>query len=221
MKRIVFAFLLMFACLAIFAPTSVCNAQVQEDTFVVTANVAVVYAAPDFSSAKIATLSHNSTIKLEMGENGATLFAHDGFNFNKTQTKFQFEESEVVGFVLADLLTPQSDMLQSIPNFNAKTNASCKVLFKEENQFVESDILLEKGEKLFLYEGFDSKSEFTAISFLKDNQVRFGFLQTKYIKPNGINPLLITCGIVVLAVLGIVFAWLFMRGKNKSALKRK
>lgn len=202
-----FAFVFMF-----FLPTQFAYADVNNQ-YVITANSATVFAEPDFSSEKLATLSNKTEILIEMNENSPKKYENDGFVFFKIISSFE-------GFVFSDLVTPKNDVLVAIPNFNAKTNSTCKVFFQENNKFVESKIILQKGTEIFLYQGFESKKDFTAIAFVKDNHVLYGFLQTKNINPNGINPLIITCVCLILAILGIIFAWLFMKSK-KTKIKSK
>jgi len=187
-----------------------CEAENSNNIYIVTANSAVVFSEPDISSEKIEILKHKTEVIVEYENNEAKIYTTENLNFYKTET----------GYIICDLLTPNANYIVSIPNFNAKTNSLCKVFFNENNELIESNIELQKGEQLFLYEGFDKKKDFTAVSFLKNGQVVYGYLKTSSISPNGINPLIISCIFLILAVLGIVFALVFMK-KKKVKLKKK
>ena len=218
--KITVIFAVFLAFFASFLPNSKAFADELNNTYVVTANSAVVFEQANFSSKKLTTLKNKTEILLTMNGQKPQKFENGGWIFYKTETTFQTEGEQIAGFILAELVTPKQAVIVSIPHFNAKTNMKCNVFFRENENFVKQEnLVLEKGTQVFLYEGFESKSNFTAICFVKDNQVLYGFLETKNINPNGINPIVITCTCLILALLGIIFAWLFM--KNKKAKKTK
>ena len=186
----------------------------ESQNFVVVANSATLFSDYNFTSEKLLVLSHNDEVEIETEDNVPVEYVSGDFVFYKAT----YEDK--TGYVLGDLVTLKTNQIESIPNFNAKTNSSCKVYFKNDLNFVESEITLEKHEKIFLYEGFDSKSEWTAISFLSNNQVLYGYIKTENVAPNGINSIFITCISIILAVVGIVFAWVFIKNK-KVKLKSK
>lgn len=212
MKKILFLFLI---CLTLLPCFSLNFASANLNTnYIVVANSATLFSTADFSSEKVATLSHKDELEIELFENTPVEYSCDGFVFYSAR----FEDKS--GYILSDLVVARTENITTIPNFNAKTNASCKVYFKNDAEFVESDIVLEKHQKIFLYEGFNDDKDWTAVSFLKDNEVLYGFLKTENISPNGINPIFITCISIILAVVGIVFAWVFIKNK-KVKLKQK
>ncbi len=211
MKRI----LLIFSILICFLPCfqlNFANASATNADYVVVANSATLFESADFSSQKVATLSHKDFLKIELNGQEPVEYGEE-FVFYKAQ----FENIE--GFVLADLVTPQTQTIVSIPNFNAKTNSKCNVFLKNDKYFIESETILEKHEQIFLYEGYDVDKEYTAITYVKDNEVLYGYLKTENIAPNGINPIIITCICIVIAVIGIVFAWVFMKNKKVKIKK--
>lgn len=161
-----------------------------------------------------------------MTENGApvTEFWSDygNYKFFKIDLKENGIESEhEFGYIIADLLTEKQEEIMAIPNFNAKTNKDCHVFSQKNDKFEESETTLSRGQEIFLYEGFDAKKDFNAISYVLDGKVFYGFLKTDDISPNGINPVIITCTILIVAVLSIIFAWLFMKGKHVRLKKQK
>lgn len=215
MKKILIAILLILCLFPAFNTQST-QAESVEDSFVVTGNFATVFEAPDFSSKKLFTIRHNSEVKIELENSIPKEYESGSYVFYKV---LQYENID--GYVFADLLTQKLDVITAIPNFNAQTNSKCKVFFLEDNNFVESEITLENDQRIFLYQGFDSKKEYNAIAFVNNNQVLYGYLKTNTIDPDGINPIIITCICIIIAILGIIFAWLFMKSKKIKWKKSK
>lgn len=215
MKKIflVSLFILIF-CITFFIPEQT-YAQSDQSIYVLTANYASIFESADFSSAKIGQIKHNEEVFVETENNIPKEFLNENFVF------YKISYNQLNGYVLADLLTPKNNVITSIPSFNAQTNSSCKVYFKQDNQMVESNITLNKGERIFLYEGFNGKEEYNAISFLYENEVLYGYVKSENIAPDGINPVIITCIIIIMALLGIIFAWLFMKNKKVKLKNRK
>lgn len=216
MKKI-FAFILLMFCFAFPVQNAYAIDEVSSLSYVVVANKASIFSSPDFNSAKSEiTLSHNEKIEVQVENGKAKVYTSpDGeYSFYKIVDKPDFS------YVFADLLSQESAVITSVPNYNGKTNDTCKVFLSEDNSLVESDISLEKNQRIFIYEGFNSKAQYTKICFLHNNQVVYGQIETKFVSPDGINPIIITCAIVILAVLGIIFAWLFMKNR-KVKIKSK
>ena len=69
--------------------------------------------------------------------------------------------------------------------------------------------------------GHREKKEYNAIAFVHENEVLYGYLKTDTISPDGINPAIITCIVIIIALLGIIFAWLFMKNKKVKLKKQK
>lgn len=199
-------------CLPIFYAGQTAFAE-ENPVYVVAANKASIFEEPDFASEKITSLSHGMEVELTL-ENGAPVeFENDGFVF--------FKVNSLEGYIFSDLVVLKRDVITSIPNFNGQANNTCVVYLLEDNKLVESEIVLQKGQRFYLYEGFNNHSEYTKIAFLYENSIIYGQIKTGFVKPDGINPVIITCIILILAVLGIIFAWLFMKNKKVKLKKNK
>ena len=194
-------------------PMHFVSAQEDSENYVLTANSATIFELPDFSSSKLHVLNNKDIVSVKCEDNSPVEYGTE-IIFYKVNL------GNVSGYVVAELLVKQVDVISSIPNFNASTNSDCLVHFLEDTTMKQSEILLNKGQRIFLYEGFDSKSEYTAICFVKNNQVIYGYLKTDAVSPDGINPTLIVCVLVIIAVIGIIFAWVFMKN-NKTRIKQK
>ena len=190
-------------------------AQNAQKIYVVTANRASVFESPDFSSAKIGQIEHDVEVYVQMENDAPQEFKNEGFVF------YKITQADLEGYVFADLLTPKSDTITAIPSFNGQTNTESIVFWKQDNEMVESEIILDKGERIFLYEGYNSKEEYNAIAFVHENEVLYGYLKTENISPDGINTAIITCITIIIALLGIIFAWLFMKNRKVKLKKQK
>lgn len=209
MKKI-FAIAIMFLC---FLPSFAANfayADTAGLSYVVTANSANVFESADLTSEVLYSLSHKDEIEIEEESSAPKEYSSAGYLFYKIITTGK------EGYVLADLVIKKNTSIQEIPNFNGRTNDKCSVYFKTETGYSKTDITLKKHEKVYLYEGYKSKKEYTAISFVYENEVVYGYIKTDYVDPNGINPIIITCICLVVAILGIAFTFVFIKGKKKK-----
>ena len=209
MKKL-FVFAFIFLC---FMPTlagGIVLAENDSPTYIVCSNSANVYQSSDMTSTIVYTISHKDKIDVELDGASAKIYTNLGYSFYKITTVGK------EGYILADFAVKMAEELQEIPNFNARTNGPCVVYNKVGDEYVETSISLEKGAKLFLYEGYKSKNPYTAVSFVLDNQVLYGYLKSESIDPNGINPAIITCACLILAILGIMFTFLFIKGRKKK-----
>lgn len=215
MKKLLFC---IFLSLIVVSPLTFlgvnCFAETESKTYIVTANQASLFSAPSLTSEKIGTLSHKAEIEISCEEGVPLEFSDSNFIF------YLVSNYETESYILADLVVPRNDFLTDIPNFNAKTNSSTSVYFFEDGNYVESEIKLEKHHNIFLYEGYNKKKTYNAVAFVYENEVVYGYIKKEAIDPNGINPVIITVLCVVLALLGIIFALLFMKKRGASRIKK-
>lgn len=214
MKKILII-VFIFALTILTPQNFVVSASNKSATYIVCGNSATLFESASLTSTKITQLSHKDEILVEMEGESVAEYSSNGFVFYKAT--FQSQE----GFVLSDLVVPAQKLISSIPNFNAKTNKDSVVYLQNDNSFEESSISLAKNTEIFLYEGFDDKTDYTAIAFIYENQVRYGYLQSDDINPDGINPFIITAIIVIVALVGVIFALVFMRRKKVDLKKKK
>ena len=220
MKKISLLLICLMFCLS-FASVNFAFADSSLSTYVITANQATIFAEANFASSKLVTLSNNTRVSVEMQDEKPVEYNSNGYVFFKI-IDFQGQD----GFVYSDLLTPQANVVTAIPSFNAQTARQCNVFFMQDNTLVQSDITLASGERVYLYQGYDNTlvfngHEYNAIAFVNDNEVLYGYLPIENIIPDGVNPVLITCIVVIIALLGIIFAWLFMKNKKVKIKKSK
>ena len=211
MKR--FLIVLCLALCLFVSPTFIANADVGTKSFVVSANSAIIFENADLSSTKLETLSYGTFVDVETEDGNAKIFENGAYKF------YHVTHNEVDGYVIMDLVVENTQTISAIPNFNGKTNAACIVYRLDGENYIETGIMLTKKQQIFLYEGYNSKKEFATVAFVYENEVKFGYIKMSAVDPNGINPIIITCICLIGAILGIVFAWLFVKGKKKTKKK--
>lgn len=212
MKKINFILIVCFLVLS-FCNTSfsIASAENNSPNYMICANMAVLYQSPSFSSEKLENLPHKTEVFIESENNLPKEYINENYVFYKV-----LEYNGKEGYVLSDLVIKITNQITSVPNFNAQTNKECKVFYLQDTNFVESEITLERKHRIFLYKGYDKNREYTAIAFKYENEIVYGYLKTEDIAPDGINPVVITCVTISIALLGIIFAWLFMKNKKSK-----
>lgn len=214
MKKFLCAFILLIS-LFTFARGEVSFAQ-ESPVFVVVANNANVFAEANLNSEILISLPHGTEFSAG-GEYNLEFSSSSPAEYKNGSTTFYkvlLPENE--GYILAEFVSAKNDVVESIPNFNAKTNDSCKVYCSDG-----TELTLEKGHRIYLYEKYNRRASRTNIMFLHDNKIVYGQIDTKFVDPDGVNPILISAIIIIIAVLGIIFAWLFMKNKKKKVKMKK
>lgn len=201
----------MMLCLAPFCLPNIALAENEPaNVYIVTANEAVVFSEANLSSEHLLSLKHKDEIEIEFENDVAKEYSSDGFIFYRVTT------AEKEGYVISDLVVPKTKFLTTIPKFNAKTNGRAKVYFLQDGKYIESGITLPKHQRIFLYQGFNSKKQFNAVAFVYENEVVYGFLRESAIDPDGVNPVIISVACVAIAAIGIILAFVFMKKKKKK-----
>jgi len=209
---LIFVFVFMFSITPFYCESV--NAEISYSKYIICANSATIFESSTVTSQKLAVVSHKNELLVEIEDGSAKIYSSGTYDFYKVH----YNSKD--GYILSDLVIPAQNLISSVPNFNAQTNKDCFVFDKADNQYAQTEILLKKDTRIFLYEGFDPKAEYSAIAFMSDNQVRYGYLKNDDVSPDGINPFLITAAVVIVALVGVIFALVFMRRK-KINLKNK
>lgn len=126
--------------------------------------------------------------------------------------KVKYQDFE--GYVYRYYLTFSEPLQESYPVFNGRIQNDCPIydLDKHETEFT-----AKAGQQIYLYNGFNSKEEYTAVALILDNgKVYYGYVKTLHIQANGVNAALITGIMVVISCLTIIFLLLFMKKKKGS-----
>ncbi len=145
------------------------------------------------------SLSHGTQLEI---------LADDGGDF----VKVKYEEFE--GYIYRYYLAFSEPLQESYPVFNGSMVTESKIydLNKSETSYI-----AKAGQQVYIYNGFNSKDEYTAIALvLEDGKLFYGYVKTLDVQPYGINGALITGIMVVVSCLTIIFLLLFIKKKKGS-----
>ena len=88
--------------------------------------------------------------------------------------------------------------------------------------FKKAIITLKEGERLFLYDGYDDKREYTPVQVvLEDGSLYNGLILTSNIKPDGISSLLIVGITIIAASVTIILSLIFIKKSKDKKKKQK
>ena len=209
-------FALVFCALFPLSKTS--NIYAEEPTTVrVVANQTDIYSAPNITS-EILVLGIKQGTVLTVVSDAVV----DYKLFYKVLLD-GFETTASEGYVLkAHTLDNSITSPEKSLDDNAKIkNDNTKVFELVGEEYVETNIILSKGEKIRILDGYDSSKTYHYISFIKDENIVSYYVKTENIEVSGINytiivavMTLITCASVLSIVLGI-------KAKKKRKKKQK
>ena len=127
------------------------------------------------------------------------------------KVSYNFEDNNYVGFIPSEFASIYLPAQQTILVYNGKITKNTKVYSITTNE--DLDITLNRGHEIYLYEGFNSKKDYTNIKFSYDNNIYVGKVLTNDLSPNGINKGLIIALSVISAIVGVV---LILLGLSKT-----
>lgn len=123
------------------------------------------------------------------------------------------KNTEINGYIYKYYLA-ENNSISYHPVFNASIRKESAVYDINLN---ETEMTIKQNQRVYLYEGFDSKKEYTAIQFsLEDGSVFNGYVLTENIAPDGVSRLLIIGIPLILATVTIVLSIVLIRKKKKS-----
>ncbi len=184
------------------------NYQLQLGLATVISSKCDIYTDSSFSSEKImiddkiVTLSHDESVEI-------LSFSGDFA---------EIENKNVRGYVYKYYLTQNSSQ-EIYPVFNGKLRRDSVIY---DIELKKTDFQAKKNDKVYIYEGFNNKKEYTAVQIvLEDGTLYNGYIKTEDIKPNGISKLLITGISIIIASVTIVLSLIFIRKSKKVKSKNK
>lgn len=208
MKRLLLVFCFVFLFLVIPQPqTEVSFAE--EKQVIVNTSYTYLYKTEDF-------LEHYD---FKINANEILVCIDESENYYKVN--YTFNETLYTGYIsyeIASIYTPPQDVILV---YNGKILKETEV-FEVTNDNIIEGVILKPGDQIYLYEGFDSKKEFTNIKFKYEDKVYVGRIPTTNLSPNGLNKAVIIALGMIVAFVGIVLILLgFKKKKWHTKLKFK
>ncbi len=166
-----------------------------------------LYSEPTYSAEQITELDFNEELTLLSDE------ITNGFYY----VSVTIENESQQGYVPAEIVGEKAEGQETILSYNA-TLLNDAVIYSSIDK---SEICtLKKGERVFLYEGYNQKADFLAVRFWHENKITIGLIKTEDVKPDGVNPALIVSICAIVALVTIIFI-LFGVTKKKRHKKLK
>lgn len=143
----------------------------------------------------------------------------DKLEFQEEVENFAFvnlKNIEASGYIYKYYIT-NNTTLDVYPVFNASIRENCDVFDLDKNP---TSIKANKNQRVFLYEGFNDKEEYTAVQLvLEDGSLYNGYILSKNINPDGVSTLLIVAISIICASVTIILTLVFIKKKKK--IKKK
>ena len=224
-EGIIGKFLLIFFALFLFgvviSPVRYVMAE-GEPIYICTANFCYLYEEPAFTSQKVMDenseplrIAHKDEIILELTNDFPTEYADSyGMIFYKVES--YAGEQLPSAYIFSDFVAVGGNEIETYPAYNASINADTKLYLLNGEVMEESEVEIERGERVYLYEGYNKDLEYTPIAYQRENSLQYGYVLTDTIAPDGVNPYIIYAVTIAIACIGIIMALLFMKNKKKK-----
>lgn len=169
-----------------------------------------LYSESSFSSEYV--IYEDSPVTLSLGDEVEIISDDEGdFLF------VSLPSTEIEGYVYRYYVSASNAQVV-YPTFNATLRKDSALY---DNNLLQTDITLKSGERLFLYDGYDDKREYTPVQVvLEDGSLYNGLVLTTDIKPDGISSLLIV-GITIIAASATIILSLIFIKKSRDKKKKK
>lgn len=202
--------LIMSLLLSIFMSLLSISSFVPMQESKIIASCCYLYSHPSFESEKIYD-KNGQAVVLNLGDK-IEIIQDDGGDFVLAK------EAEHEGYIYRYYISATGEQLV-YPSFNGTLRKE-SILF--DNNLVQTAITLKEGERLFLYDGYDDKREYTPVQVvLEDGSLYNGLILTSNIKPDGISSLLIVGITIIAASVTIILSLIFIKKSKDKKKKQK
>ena len=169
------------------------------------------------TSCYVYTDSSFSSEKLKDEENEIVLHHGDKVTYLGEQDQFYFVKitDEKEGYIYKYYLANENSRI-IYPTFNASIREDCHLFDSSGN---DTGIVITKNQRVFLYEGFKNKETFCPVQVVVDDQLYNGYIETKNIKPDGVNASLIIAISAISAVVTITLSLVLIKNRKKKKKK--
>lgn len=193
-----------------------------EKVYICTANFCYLYEEPAFTSQKVMNengeplqVLHKEEIILELTNNSPTEYDDEyGMIFYKVESCAG--EQLPSAYIFSDFVAVGGNEIETYPAYNASINADTKLYLLNGEVMEESEIEIEKGERVYLYEGYNKDLDYIPIAYQRGNSLQYGYVLKDVVAPDGVNPYIIYAVTIAIACIGIIMALLFMKNKKKK-----
>ena len=221
MKKISCFSLIFLLFSLFFLQNNVVFAENVNNEYIAIANFCYLYSAPSFKSDKIIVndeilrINHKDILLLKVAD-GNIVSNYDEKGMLFYQVESVGENTFDSAYVFSDFVAENTNTIEVFPEFNATINTDT-LLYQANGETLEpTDIEIAKGERVYLFEGYNDDLNQNRVAVKINNQLIYGYILTDYISPDGFNPAIIYAATIALACIGIIMALLFMKNKKKK-----
>ena len=190
----------LFALAMIFTFSS--NFVAGQSVFVIPNN-ASLYSEPNFESEVLIELEKGTNLEILTEEENGFLYV----KYNETQ-----------GYIYYEFVGKTLDEQEKVLSYNATILNNSTVYSLTSNEKICD---LEKGKRVFLYQGYDKDKEMLAIQFENEGEILFGLIRIEDVKPDGVNTALIVAISAIVAVVSIIIILLGITNKKRHKKLKK
>lgn len=201
MKKI---FLVLLLILTVFMSSTFCEDVVfaENDKVIINSSYTYLY--------KTSELSEHYDFKILANE----ILDYQEETTTYYKVSYTFEETNYVGYIPYEIASVYTPPKEEILVYNGKVIKDTFAYDITTNEKLE-DLVLSKGQQIYIYEGFNSKEEYTKIKFTYGNQVYTAKILTKDVSPNGINKGVVISLSIISALVAVVLILLGLKKTKK------
>ena len=229
MKHIFIIFVLIFCIIFPIGNNGFIFATSDIPEKIVVSQTTYIYSQADLKS-EIIKDSNGNYIMLKQG----TMLTIDTTFFDSNSMFYKFclkdiidgKTSEDIGYVLiAHTVDYSKQSLHKRLDSNATIKNDNSQIFEkdttEDGKYNKVDIILNKGTKVKILDGYDKNKQYTYISFYdNNNNIVSYYIQTKDLSVSGVNYSLIIGIMSLVTCVSIILILLGVKGKKKKLLKK-
>ena len=166
-------------------------------------NYAPLYSEPNFESEVLIELEKGTNLEILTEEENGFLFV---------------QYNDMQGYIYYELVGETLNEQEKVLSYNATLLNNTTVYSLTSNEKICD---LEKGKRVFLYQGYDKDKEMLAIQFEKDGKILYGLVEIENVKPDGVNTALIVSITAIVAIVSIIIILLGITNKKRHKKLKK
>lgn len=164
-----------------------------------------IYAEASYSAEQLATAEFNDAL---------TLLSNEEFN-GFYYISFNLQDQIISGYVPIEIVGEKAEEQDLVLSYNATLLNNADILSATDDTVL---CTLEKGVRVFLYEGYNQKADYLPVRFIHGGELMIGRIKTEDVKPDGVNPALI---ISITAIVALVTIIIILFGITKKKRHKK
>lgn len=160
-------------------------------------NTAPLYSEANFQSEVLAELEKGTELKIVLEDQNGFLLV---------------EYNDMQGYIYSELVGESTQEQDMVLSYNATILNDTKIYSLTTEEIICD---LEKGKRVFIYQGYDDDKDMLAVQFEKDGKILYGLVKIEDVKPDGVNTALIVSITAIVAIVSIIIILLGLSNKKR------